>query len=60
MTLPGVGYVGEAPDVVDIHRRCYPALLRTELAGRMLTELESGEVSPLLGVVDLSPSLIPL
>ena len=39
MTLPGVDDVGKAPDVVDIHRRCYPALLRTELAGRMLTEL---------------------
>ena len=60
MTLPGVDNVGKAPDVVDIHRRSYPTLLRTELAGWMLTELESGEVSPLLGVVDLSPSLIPL
>ena len=60
MTLPGVGNVGKAPDVVDIHRWRYLALLRTELTGRMLTELESGEVSPLLGVVDLSPSLIPL
>lgn len=39
MTLTGIGYVGEAPDVVDIHRGSYPTLLRTELAGRMLTEL---------------------
>ena len=39
MTLPGVDDVGKAPDVVDIHRRSYPTLLRTELAGRMLTEL---------------------
>lgn len=60
MTLPGISDVGKAPDVVDIHRRSYPALLRTELAGRMLTELEGSEVSPLLGVVYLSPPLIPL
>lgn len=60
MTLPRIGNVGKAPDVVDIHRWSYPTLLRTELTGRMLTELESGEVSPLLGVVYLSPPLIPL